>query len=193
MPENIQIQMENILHNAKQLHSNLSVLGFQFTHPEMVIGRPDPELAEKLQPIEKQFMHIPRALRIFYEVIGSLDFSGSHPEWNGCEYPDPLFVDPVDTVVSEFKMWNEDPEIDRSCFSLPIAPDMYHKENVSGDMFYNVVLPCLDDDPIISDEWHHTTFLNYLHTCFVWGGFPGLEKSSDHTWPLEKMKKGLQL
>ena len=37
------------------------------------------------------------------------------------------------------------------------------------------MLPNAAADAPLEGEWHHTTFVDYLRTCFQWGGFPGLE------------------
>jgi hypothetical protein len=78
-------------------------------------------------------------------------------------------------------------------FLLAIAPDLYHKANVSGGMFYNVPLPSEFQDPIIADERHDLSFTSYLECCLAWGGFPGLEQSPQHTWPLEQLRAAVEL
>ena len=64
------------------------------------------------------------------------------------------------------------------------SPDDVHKDNVSGGMWYNLTVPAVSDDPPLNDEWHNTTFISYLELAVRWGGFPGLERCSEHDWPL---------
>jgi hypothetical protein len=71
---------------------------------------------------------------------------------------------------------------------VPVAPDDYHKENVSGGMWYNLSVPAVADDPPLNDERHRTTFANYLELAVHWGGFPGLDRCADHTWPLAELR-----
>jgi hypothetical protein len=56
---------------------------------------------------------------------------------------------------------------------MPIAPDNYHKNNVSGGPPYSIIVPNKAIDAKLENEWHTTTFVNYLRICFRHGGFPG--------------------
>ena len=121
-----------------------------------------------------------------------------HPQWRGCEYPDPIVVEPVENATLEAKEYLklESPAeywaSENGKFRIPIAPDYYHKENVSGGMWYGVEVPNEKDDPELLEEWHHTTFVRYLRLCFEWGGFPGVARATGiHTWPIEKLSAGL--
>jgi hypothetical protein len=60
-------------------------------------------------------------------------------------------------------------------YHLAIAPDYYHKYGVSGGAPYEIAFPDLAIDAPLLNEWHETTFVNYLRLCFRWGGMPGLE------------------
>jgi hypothetical protein len=40
-------------------------------------------------------------------------------------------------------------------------------------------------DAPLRNEWHETTFLNYLRIAFRWGGFPGFERYPDELRPVE--------
>ncbi|HEY7115262.1 MAG TPA: hypothetical protein VH475_01680, partial [Tepidisphaeraceae bacterium] len=68
-------------------------------------------------------------------------------------------------------------------YAVPIAPDRYHKADVSGGMWYGVSLPAVADDPPLNHEPHRTTFVGYLELTLRWGGFPGLDRSPGHNWP----------
>jgi hypothetical protein len=57
---------------------------------------------------------------------------------------------------------------------IPLAPDDLHKANISGDAYYMEVPNQSADAPF--QDWHHTTFVNYLRIAFRWGGFPGWER-----------------
>ena len=57
-------------------------------------------------------------------------------------------------------------------YCVPVAPDAYHKQNVSGGMWYNLSVPAVTDDPPLNDERHRTTFVGYLELALRWGGFP---------------------
>jgi hypothetical protein len=56
-----------------------------------------------------------------------------------------------------------------------IAPDVYHKDNVSGGTPYAIELPNPGADALVFGEWHHLRFVPYLRIAILdWGGFPGL-------------------
>ena len=76
-------------------------------------------------------------------------------------------------------------------YVVPIAPDSYHKADVSGGMWYNLSVPAVADDPPLNDEWHGTTFVNYLELAVSWVGFPGLLFCQGHTWPIAELVEGL--
>ena len=79
------------------------------------------------------------------------------------EYPDPLFVYPPSAAIAELEEFLADKEERLRCnfpYLVPIAPDYYHKEDVSGGMWYNVSVPAVADDPPLNDEPHHLSFLN---------------------------------
>lgn len=180
------------------LHARLVSLGYGFSNPESALLSPSPEDEGRIKFLEENIGPVPLALASFYRVVGSVDFTGGRPGWEGCEYPDPIVVAPVAHAISEAKEFLELESPDEywasesGTFRIPIAPDYYHKEDVSGGMWYGVEVPNERDDPALLEEWHHTTFVEYLRLCFGWGGFPGLERAgANHTWPLAKLKEGL--
>ena len=73
----------------------------------------------------------------------------------------------------EYDGWQEwaqaDPDADPFC--LPLAPDGFHKANVSGGDPYGIRLP----DPGVDAWWIGETdepFVSYLNKVFAHGGFP---------------------
>src|SRR5437762_11826246 len=128
-----------------RLHS----LGFQFVEPEAVFPGPEPRTEEAIERIEREVGPLPLAIKLFWRRVGSVNFMGAHPDWEGCEYPDPLVVYPPSQAIYELEEFLGDRE-ERMRFGVPyrvpIAPDSYHKENVSGGMFYNLSVPAVADD-----------------------------------------------
>ena len=185
-----------------RLRDTLDQLGYIFKYPNEVVGKPEPDIDDKLQPLIEEFGPFPEALRQFYKIIGSLDFMGTHPDWEGCSYPDPLYIHGVDYTLSELETWQkragrsvydilegtkpEDP------FWIFIAPDYFHKSDSCGGTDYEILLPTSEWNPVIDQQWNRITLLEYLVLSAKWGGFPGLEKFPDHRWPLEKIKKGIR-
>lgn len=91
---------------------------------------------------------------------------------------DPLVVEALDALTfDEYETWQEDHDGmagDDADFRISIAPDIFHKSNISGAGGYDIVLPNPAADAPLLEEDHHTTFVNYLRLSFQWGGFPGL-------------------
>jgi hypothetical protein len=187
-------RMEAIGEKIRTLASRLGECGFRFRSPEEVLPGPEPGTMEAIARIEREAGELPLALKLFWERIGSVNFCGSHPDWEGAEYPDPLFVFPPSVAIDELDQFLSDREERlRHSFPylVPIAPDDYHKEDVSGGMWYNVSVPAVADDPQLHDEWHNTTFVGYLVIAILWAGFPGLARYPGHNWPIEELARGL--
>ncbi len=127
------------------------------------------------------------SLRAFYEVVGSVNFAGAPPaHWRRnrtdarFEESDPLYLYDIGAAFSEFDEWKRATEYYSKLsepgpgpYRIPIAPDALHKFNISGGMWYNIILPNPEADAELNAEPHKTTFVNYLRICCRWGGFPG--------------------
>jgi len=178
------------------LHTRLREAGYEFADPEAALPGTGPSVQAALAKIENAVGPIPLTLRLFYERIGSVDFTGFHPAWHGCEYPDPIVVFAVEDAATELEDYLYDPAAYVATFGsfrLPIAPDYLHKSDVSGGMWYGIAVPGQEPDPPLLEEWHHTTFLDYLEIAIRFGGFPGLERCPDHNWPIARLNRGLPL
>jgi hypothetical protein len=170
-------------------------MGYAFEKPEEALPGPGPESDAAISRLTTEIGAMPRSLDLFYRIVGSVNFVGHHPDWQGCEYPDPVVVFPVSAALDELEDYLYDREAyDAACgsFRVPVAPDYYHKENVSGGMWYGIAMPDPAEDPPLLEERHQTTFLSYLDICVDWAGFPGLELYADHhNWPVDTLKHGM--
>jgi len=176
--------------SLRDLVSRLSERGFEFERAEEVLPGPKVDAEDAIARIEREAGLLPEALKLFWLRVGSVDLCGSHPEWEGAEYPDPLIVAPPSFALEELDDFLNDKEERLRCdcpYYVPIAPDYYHKANVSGGMSYNISVPAVGDDPPLNDEWNKTTFVNYLEIALTWGGFPGLSRYPAHTWPVVEL------
>lgn len=188
------MQLEDRVMSAGQqlerIASRLTALGYRFDQPGAVFPGPEAGTQEAIARIEREIGQLPLAIKLFWSKVGSVDFTGQHRDWEGCEYPDPLVVFPPSCAVDELEQFLAD-RAERTRFDcpyrVPIAPDRYHKENVSGGMWYNLSVPAIADDPPLNDEPHRTTFAAYLELAVRWGGFPGLDRCRGHNWPLDKI------
>ncbi len=192
----IDAQISRIGPALQQLVERLRQLGYEFADPAAVFPGPESTVNTSIRRIESEIGTVPYALAAFWRRIGSVNLCGSHPDWLGCEYPDPLEIDSASQAVAELDEFIADRE-ERMRYNfrylIPISPDDYHKEDVSGGMWYNVSCPATADDPIINDERHNVTFLNYLELALSLGGFLGLDQSPGHNWPIHELAIRLKL
>lgn len=138
---------------------------------------PTADASAGIRELENLVGILPLSLRAWYELVGSVNFIGTHPAWKRLHLThgtDPLFVYSLDVALNmartylDMGVWHKEP-------ILALAPDEYHKFGVSGAGAYGVRLPSEAADTPLLLEWHHTTFVDYLRICFRYAGFPGLE------------------
>jgi len=186
----IDLRLDRIALALPVLVERLKRHGYEFARSEAMLPGPEPTVVESIRRIESEIGEVPYAVAQFWKKIGSVDLCGSHPDWCGCEYPDPLVIEPASQAIAELEEFLDDRDgrmRDDFPYVIPIAPDDYHKEDVSGGMWYNVDCPATADDPLINDERHALPFLDYLELALKLGGFLGLDRCPRHTWPLEEL------
>lgn len=185
--------LQRVFAMGRELHSlvpRLQALGYEFERPNEVLPGVEPGASEAISRIEEVVGPVPAALKAFWLEVGSVDFSGRHPNWNGCEYPDPLVVFPPSYALYELDEYLADKEArdaEGLPFAIPLAPDYFHKANVSGGLPYEVAVPAMEDDPPLNNERHRISFLAYLELSLGWGGFPGLQSCTGHSWPVDRI------
>lgn len=179
---------ENIIELIKRLNS----LGYDFgVYPpgrirvdgyKEPLNPPEPTIHNKILEYESTegIGSIPLSLKVFWEVVGDVDLTGHHPRIP--KFSDPLIVYPVETIEASYPEWRyatDEGDEEAGNFLIPLAPDCYHKDNVSGGAPYGIYVPNYAIDGVLVNERHQTTFVNYLRICFRYGGFPGLQVSKD--------------
>jgi len=142
---------------------------------------PHPEAPQYLEQLEHVVGPLPLSLRAFYLEVGGVNLLGTHPLWDPLielERLDPLYVGPLtaeelDYFLEDYADYQRRPE-DRGVkpFTFHLAPDSYHKYNISGGSPYDMAVPDARIDGLFLNEWHHTTFVDYLRICFLAGGLP---------------------
>lgn len=190
----LESRIEAVSNSIRFLVKRLTELGFQFERPSEVFPGPESGAAAAIARIEGEVGVLPLALKRFWQRVGSVNFCGSHPEWEGCAYPDPIFVYPPSIALQELDEFQADREERLRCdfpYLVPIAPDLCDKADESGGMWYNVSVPAIADDPPLNNEWHHTTFVHYLELALKWAGFPGLSRYPGHSWPVAELVCGM--
>jgi hypothetical protein len=144
------------------------------------------KLLIELEEAVKDFGYIPLSLRLFYEIVGSVDFGWDYenkPEllWS-CA--DPLQINSLDDLVSyvadgDWATYMEEglDTGDSLDAYLEVAADYLHKDNISGGPPYSIQItrePSIDS--LFLNEGNETTFIGYLRICMENCGFPGIAK-----------------
>ncbi len=188
--------MERVRYNIETLIPRLSAIGYRFGEglfpfapldPETMSGpiyaAPKADASERVAELERLVGPIPLSMRAFYEVVGSVNLVGMHPEWPREISPDPLFVYPIEIQIQMCRDWlarkasagKREPE-PQYPITLTVAPDEESKYGVEGGV-YEMAVPAPVADGNLLFEQHRTTFVNYLRICLRWAGFPGLERA----------------
>jgi hypothetical protein len=153
---------------------------------------PDVDVWKRITRLEKDGYTLPLSLRAFYEVVGSVDFIGSHPALappTGSICPDPLVVFAVDEALLELE--SEEEHEENGGAAITIAPDDLHKADTSGGDPYEIAVPELRADGELLNERHHLLFVDYLRLCFRFGGFPGFDGVDDVPGEIKTLREGL--
>src|SRR4051812_45177204 len=88
----------------------LAALGYLFDEPQAVFPGPNADIDQAIQRIERDAGSLPQAIKLFWRLVGSVNFMGEHPDWEGCEYADPLIVFPPSVAVTELEEFLDDKE-----------------------------------------------------------------------------------
>ena len=180
--------MLRVRKNIERITDRLYSLGYAFgTYPDghtKIYGYTQPHHPPK-ENIDKEISDFeqlegigkfPFSLRLFWQIVGDVDWMGYHPLWPA--YSDPLVVYPIEAARSDYEDWRyavNEGDVEAGQFGASIAPDYFHKDNVSGGAPYTILVPNPAIDGVLEYERHQTTFVNYLRICFAYGGFPGCQ------------------
>jgi len=187
--------MRRVRRNVELLIPRLNALGYRFgdglfpddpIDAEALPGPPYlPPAADapaRVAALDGLVGPLPLSVRAFYEIVGSVNLVGWHPEWPNEYSPDPLYIYPLHVQLDMRSDWlmrkavaPERAEWAVSPVMLTMAPDQDAKYGVEGDV-YEMQVPNSGIDGLLLDERHSTTFVNYLRICFRWAGFPGLDQ-----------------
>jgi hypothetical protein len=151
---------------------------------------PPADTGKLLARLEKKVGALPLSLRAFYEVVGSVDFIGSHPSLappQGSVCPDPLVIFPLEDALAYLEEMDGDDDDVR----LMLAPDDIHKAGASGGEPYEMAAPDARADGELLNERHELPFVDYLRLAFRFGGFPGYEGHDPLPPEIEALRAGL--
>jgi hypothetical protein len=189
------VMMQRARHNIELLIPRLQQLEYHFAQPGEVWSLPTPELITVLDALEQQHGPLPIVLRAWFEIVGFVNFMGSHPKLScyaehrqdnlSKVHGDPLVVEiwpPYQECLDAydrtgFVASTDDEHRQPVFYEFPFAPDIYFKALESGGGPLCLLIPNpAYDAPILDpgEQWTSTFFLQHLQTSFEWGGFPGL-------------------
>ena len=180
--------------NLKVIFSELKKLNYVFKsefqcNSDTPLLNPLPNkgtLLTELEEAVKDFGYVPVSLKLFYEIVGSVDFSWDYelqPKllWKRA---DPIQISSLDDLVSyisgdDWKEYMQETLDDEDFVDpyLEVAADYLHKDNISGGPAYSIQItkkPSIDS--LFLNEENETTFIGYLRICMENCGFPGITK-----------------
>ena len=176
-------------HNVELLVARLTDQGYGFHSPdgrsaELPYSPPGEAAEERVQWLLATFEAVPMTLLSWLRIVGDVWLVGTHPEWPESISGDGLVIDlegaragDSERLAGYFEdddeQWQEwaDEDPDAGPFCLPLAPDGFHKANVSGSDPYGVRLPDAGVDAWWIGE-KDEPFVSYLNSLFARGGFP---------------------
>jgi hypothetical protein len=180
--------------NVEVIIERLSADGYRFHFNDDEQTPVTPHVAptatadEQADWLQERFDAVPMTLRSWVRLVGDVWLVGTHPQWSSSASADPLVIELEGSVHpgtasirdyfdEEWNGWREwqAEDTEAGVFVLPLAPDRFHKENVSGGSPYGIVLPdgCVDGHFVGGTTM---PFVSYLNWVFDHGGFP---------WPTE--------
>jgi hypothetical protein len=174
--------MRRARRNVEKLVNLLPGLGWTFASPirgpagHAVFTPSEDSQLDDIERLEQELAGpVPLSIATWWRVVGSVDFTRRPGSGPAVQYPDPLVVLPPSAVLDELAEWREDEEFRKSrpTFHAPIAPDSYHKEDVSGGAPYEIALPNPACDAELLNMERSLTFVAYLRHAFLWAGLPG--------------------
>ena len=191
--------MRRVQRNCQRIVDRLRTLGCQFSrYPDGQdrtfsfgpLTPPDGESEHDLRRLEEAMGPLPISLVAFWQQVGSVDLVGWLPGWPTSL--NPLVVERPAAGVSELDEMEFQLET-LGHFEASLAPDVFHKDNVSGGSPYAVVLPDPAADFILRNEPHGLLFVQYLRLAILrFGGFPGLEGRTEELSVLPQFLEGLE-
>lgn len=186
-----QLVCDEMAHRARQnveaIIDRLSTDGYRFHDntdeqaPVRPHVPPTKNAAAYVAWLDEQFGAVPMTLSSWARIVGDVWLVGTHPAWPSSASADPLVIEleatryPAGDSPRDYneERWADavDDEDEDDAFVLAVAPDRFHKDNVSGGDPYGFVLPDGCVDAVF--RWETPMpFVSYLNWVFSEGGFP---------------------
>ncbi|MDT0529138.1 hypothetical protein RM555_09050 [Micromonospora sp. DSM 115977] len=189
--------------NIETLVARLREQGYRFHEndddqtPMDAYTPPGPKAEEHLYWLEQRLGPLPMVLSSWIRIVGDVWLVGTHPQWPSSAAADPLVLelagsrypdsDIREYFAEEIEAWQEDQD---EPFLLPVAPDHFHKDNVSGGGPYGILLPDASADAHFVGE-AGMPLVAYLNWAFQHGGFPRPTGDQAQWQVIHQLRKGL--
>ena len=140
----------------------------------------------------ERFGAVPLTLLSWVRLVGDVWLVGTHPDWPESSQADPLVLKTQGARQDYFdEQWQQHlADGARHLFVLPLAPDRYHKGNISGGGPYGVIVPDGCVEGVFAGEMD-MPFVSYLNWVFRWGGFPWPSGNRAQWRVLHRLKRDL--
>ncbi|MFE9656999.1 hypothetical protein [Micromonospora sp. NPDC006431] len=182
---NVEVIVQRLIRDGYRFHANDDEQTPVIPHIP-----PTPAAVEYAAWLQERFGPVPLTLLSWVRIVGDVWLVGTHPDWPLSASADPLVIQVEGSHYPhssmrfhyeyEWEQWRDRSADDPNArpFQLTLAPDRYHKDNVSGGGPYGMAVPDAHADGLFVAE---TTmpFVQYLNWVFLRGGFPFLTGSSD--------------
>jgi hypothetical protein len=133
---------------------------------------------------------VPVALQAWLMEVGSVDLSGTHPDWPRSAYAglrddgsglEPWYTDPLVIWIDARSQLERFEKRDRPVRTpqLEFAPDDVTKANVSGAGPLSIRCDLPQFDSFLLGQHGSFGLLSYLRWAFEWSGFPGFDYIPD--------------
>ena len=194
----VHLTMQRVRANVETIVEDLRSINYQFDQPEQAHQPPTEQSLEQLALLEAEFGSLPLSLRMFYEIVGSVNLCQSKEQQirgvfeakARAKIPfiyilgeeNPLYVASPATLMHMAPRASQNHEGRRW---LWIAPDECARAHYSNGDDCHVLLPEagadfrwveMRDDNIDQGDW--LWFVDMLRQSFKSGGFPGPTKYS---------------
>ena len=177
---------KRVAYNLNIIHKELIEIGYPFKSNvtynfEQPLTNPLPDIDSLLLTLEniyKPWGAIPVALNMFYKIVGACNFASTESNisrpWR---LADPIQILSLDDILREVTSSGDNDYLNE-CYlndgiiTIEISADYLHKDDVSGGPAYSIPITKQQViDPPLLNEYHNTTFINYLRICMNNCGF----------------------
>jgi hypothetical protein len=193
--------MRRVARNADVITGRLRERGYDFSHDPR--PSPDARLDSLIERIEgTTHGRIPLALSCFWRLVGGIDWRPADlclpTDWLNefsQEDVDPLVIGGLEFAEYSLQEWeetltNKGPEV-AGPLKIILAPDRYHKVDVSGGAPYSMVVPGGGTDNVLVGTQEGLPLVPYLRLAFQWGGFVGIASSGPRSPATEELIRWL--